>query len=112
MVDILIRTTRAKAEHKMQDVIDKKNSKLKSGEDDPDWDYGWCFWTLGVKPKNQEKIKKVLFTDGKTVFAEGTFYGVATDDGKPCVEFSALKRVNYPQPKKAPTRGFTYVEDQ
>lgn len=110
MVNILIRTTRARAEHKMEDVINKKNSKLKRGEDDPDFESGWCFWTLSIKPK-KEKIKKVLFTDGKTVFAEGKFYGVATDDDKPCIEFSALKRVNYPQPKKAPTRGFTYVED-
>jgi len=106
MVNVLIRTTRAKIEHKMEDVIDKANAKLPEDEKD----VGWCFWTLSIKPK-KEKIKKVLFTDGKTVFAEGKFYGTATDDDKPCIEFSALKRVNYPQPKKAPTRGFTYVED-
>ena len=62
------------------------------------------------KPK-KEGINKVQFTDGKRIFAEGDFYGTATDGEKPCIEFSALRKVNKPLKKKAPTRGFTYVED-
>lgn len=103
--NVLIYAKPEKVEHKMRDVIDKENSKLKDGEDDPDWKSGWCWWTLSKPPKRDE-ILTVLFTDGVNVFAEGDFLGT-TDDA---VEFLALRRVCYPQPKKAPARGFTYVE--
>lgn len=103
--NILIYAKPEKVEHKMQDVIDKKNSQLEAGEEDIDWESGWCCWDVSRLPR-RKGILSVLFTDGKNVYAEGNFYGTAID----AIEFSALKRVNYPQPKKAPTRGFTYVE--
>lgn len=104
MTDILIRAKRETVEHKMREVIDKHNSQLELGEDDPDWESDFCYWTLSRLPK-KKNIKKVLFTDGKIVFAEGKFLMISSD----AVEFDALERVNYPQPKQAPTRGFTYV---
>ena len=103
--NILIRTKPETVEHKMRDVIDKKNSQLEHGEEDIDWQSGWCWWTVS-NPPIRKGIGRVLFTDGTNVFAEGKFYGTAIK----AIEFSALKRVDYPQPKKAPTRGFTYVE--
>jgi len=101
--NILIRTKPEKVEHKMEDVINAKNEKCNSEED---MDSGWCWWDVSRAPI-REGILKVLFTDGKNVFAEGDFYGTSTD---PAIEFSPLRRVNYPQPREAPTRGFTYVE--
>lgn len=94
MPNILIRAKREIVKHKM-------NESAEAGS--------ICWWTLSVLPKKE--IKNILFTDGKTVFAEGEYYGKSEDDeGKPCIEFSPLKRVDYPQPKQAPTRGFTYVD--
>lgn len=110
--NILIRVLPAKIEHKMADVIKAKNQALfeETGDREHiDMDCGWCYWTLSVAPK-RDGIGKVLFTDGTNVFAEGDFYGIATDEDKPCIEFSELRRVSYPQPKQAPSRGFTYVE--
>ncbi len=102
--NILIYTKPEIVEHKMRDVIDKKNSQLELGVDDDDWDSGFCYWTVG-RPPTRDGIGKVLFTDGTNIFAEGKFFGTAIKS----IEFDALKRVKYPQPKKAPTRGYTYV---
>jgi len=94
MANILIRTKPETVEHKIEESVESGCI---------------CWWTLSVLPTKE--VKKVLFTDGKTVFAEGEYYGKAEDEeGRPCIEFSPLKRVNYPQPKQAPTRGFTYVD--
>ena len=93
--NVLIRAKPEKVEHKFAD-------KFPKGE------FSLCYWT-GVAPKRYG-IGSVLFTDGTNVFAEGQFYGLAKQYDKLCIEFFDLKRVNYPQPKKAPTRGFTYVE--
>ena len=90
MVDILIRAKKERVEHKFDDQVD------------PETDY--CYWT-GIHPKKQGE--KVMFTDGENVYAEGEIRFADEDEG---LCFSPLKRVNYPQPKKAPTRGFTYVE--
>ncbi|MCK4252256.1 hypothetical protein KAX97_12480 [candidate division WOR-3 bacterium] len=89
MTDILIRAARNKVEHKFKDQVD------------PDTDY--CYWT-GIHPRRI--IEKVMFTDGVTVYAEGVVMDADEDEG---LCFLPLRRVNYPQPKKAPTRGFTYV---
>ena len=95
--DILIRAKPAAVEHKFADKFPKDEISL-------------CYWTVSGAPK-REGIGKILFTDGKTVFAEGKYFGIShEDDGKKGIEFFELKRVNYPQPKQAPTRGFTYVE--
>ena len=95
MPNILIRTKPEKIEHKMKNKIGKG---------------GWCWWTMSILPRRD--VNNVLFTDGKKVFAEGKFRGTATDaeTDKPCIEFEPLTRVDYPQPKVAPTRGFTYVD--
>lgn len=65
--NILIRAKPEKVEHKMQDVIDAENKNI---EDEMDMRSGWCWWTVSKLPK-REGILKVLFTDGKNVFAEG-----------------------------------------
>jgi len=88
-MNVLIRAKREKVEHKIK-------------ENCPESSY--CYWT-GVRPKKQ--VDKVLFTDGENVYAEGDVIGVDYIDD---IIFRPLKRVEYPQPKKAPTRGFTYVE--
>ncbi len=89
MTDILIRASPDKIEHKFAD-------KVPVGTE-------YCFWT-GVKPRQYPK--KVMFTDGINVYAEGEVIDVNEFEG---VCFEPLKRVKYPQPKKAPTRGFAYV---
>ena len=97
MVDILIRAKRERVEHKF-----KENVIADNPDENPDDLY--CYWT-GINPKRD--AKKVMFTDGINVYAEGKIIGVTEWNG---LEFYPLKRVNYPQPKVAPTRGFTYVD--
>lgn len=92
MTDILIRTTPGKLEHKM-------------------FEHDEYYWTLAVKPKRMtikdENKSKVMFTDGKNVFAEYAYLGWSSFEGG--IVFDHYKKVDYPQPKQAPTRGFTYV---
>ena len=95
-LNVLIRAKPEVVEHKFADQFPKEEFSL-------------CYWTVGVEPK-RDGIGLVLFTDGINVFAEGQFYGTGLDGDRPCIEFFDLKRVDYPQPKQAPTRGFTYVE--
>ena len=94
MTDILIRTTPEKLAHKM-------------------WEHEEFYWTLSGEPKRMtiedEDVSKVMFTDGKKVFAEYTYVGWSSEDK--AIVFEGYRKVNYPQPKQAPTRGFTYVND-
>jgi hypothetical protein len=96
-MDILIRAKRENVEHKF-----KENVIADNPDEDPEELY--CYWT-GINPK-QKPLGKVMFTDGNTVYGEARILGVTEWNG---LEFKPLKRVDYPQPKKAPTRGFTYV---
>jgi hypothetical protein len=89
MTDILIRTKPEKLAHKM-------NTQGISE----------AWWTFGAVPKRE--IDRVLFTDGKRIIAEGVAIG--RDMRKKAIVFYPLKKVNKPLPKKAPTRGFTYVD--
>jgi len=93
MTDILIRATPEKLSHKLYD------------------DEDFC-WTLSGEPKrmtiDDEDTAKVMFTDGKNVFAEYTYVGWYSEDK--AIVFNNYREVNYPQPKVALTRGFTYVE--
>ena len=89
-MDILIRAKRERVEHKFVDKVPH--------------DTNYCYWT-GIHPK--KVVEKVMFTDGTIVYAEGVIVDGADEDEGLC--FLPLRRVNYPQPKKAPTRGFTYV---
>ena len=92
MTDILIRTKEDVLEHKMLD-----NEEF--------------YWTLPGKPRKMteedEGKAKVMFTDGKNVYAEYTYQG--WDPFYKGIVFDNYKKVNRPQPKTAPTRGFTYV---
>ena len=89
MTDVLIRAERERVEHKFKDKVPSDTS--------------YCYWT-GIHPRRV--VEKVMFTDGVTVYAEGVVVDADEDEG---LCFLPLRRVNYPQPKKAPTRGFTYV---
>jgi len=112
---VLIRTNPKNIEHKYEDVISKKveNGKKFTVNDIV------CYWTLSNPPKMTLWLgsvkgvegKKIMFTDGKYVIAEGKILEVKPRmNGKPGeIIFTPLKRVKYPQPKTAPTRGFTYV---
>lgn len=97
MADILIRAKKERVEHKLE-----KNLLKEYGEQIPEELY--CYWT-GINPLNTKAGDKVMFTDGTMVYATGIIIGVGADG----LEFSPLLEVSYPQPKKAPTRGFTYV---
>ena len=97
MVDILIRAKREKVEHKLEN-----NLKKEYGNDLTDV---YCYWT-GINPLKTKRGDRVMFTDGTNVYAEGIIIGVTYDEG---LRFEPLKKVDYPQPKKAPTRGFTYL---
>ncbi len=92
MSDILIRTTPEKLKHKMY-------------KDDE------FYWTLQGEPRRMtiydEDVSKIMFTDGTNVFAEYTYMG--WDSSERAIVFNEYRKVNYPQPKVAPTRGFTYV---
>jgi hypothetical protein len=103
-----------KIEHKFADKV---------GKDE------YCFWTMLRPPKqtlyagSERDIdgNKIMFTDGKNVIGEGKIIEVipttsigkfnrnSEDVTKGEIRFTPLKHVNYPQPKNAPTRGFTYV---
>jgi len=113
-MDVLIRTKKEKIEHKFEDKVPKEN---------------YCFWTMLRPPKQTlyfGSVKdidgnKIMFTDGKNVIGEGTIIEViptkscgaynkdSEDVTKGEIRFTPLKRVCYPQPKNAPTRGFVYV---
>jgi len=70
---------------------------------DKDWEF---YWSMSATPlKIMKKKSKVMFTDGTNVIAEGTII----DFDEKNIYFKSLTRVKYPQPKKAPTRGFVYV---
>ena len=80
-------------------------SKLHLHPIDKEWEH---YWKLSKIPKNIEIGKtKVMFTNGKFVIARGIIIDV--DDES--IFFKSLEQVKLPQPKKAPTRGFTYVNN-
>ena len=104
MPDILIYVPKNKRDEQFCDLGDFFWEKVSCHKIDKDWEY---YWSLLRTPKKIIKNKsKVMFTDGKNVIAEGII--IDFDDEN--IYFKSLTKVNYPQPKKAPTRGFTYVE--
>lgn len=73
---------------------------------DEDWEF---FWTLQNIPKHITiNSSLVKFTDGTNIIAEGPIIGADPN----YIYFNSLKKVCYPQPKKAPTRGFTYIDNK
>jgi hypothetical protein len=98
MTDILIRSKRERIDHKFKENVIKDNPT-----EDPEELY--CYWE-GIHPKDIKSGDKVMFTDGVNVFAEGSIICENEWNG---LEFTPLKEVSYPQPKVAPTRGFTYI---
>jgi len=98
-MDILIRAKKEKVEHKLE-----KNLRQEYGDDLTDV---YCYWS-GIHPVKAFNGDKIMFTDGTNVYAEGSIMDVDILEG---LRFNPLKEVSYPQPKKAPTRGFTYVDN-
>lgn len=98
-MDILIRVKdKGRIEHKFKkQLLDEYDGSIPKDL--------YCYWE-GINPLKTKAGEKVMFTDGVNVYAEGKILGVDTFDG---LMFEPLKEVNYPQPKVAPTRGFTYV---
>lgn len=104
MTDILIYVPKNKRDEQFSDRGDFFWEKVSSHEIDKNWEY---YWSLSHTPKKIIKNKsKVTFTDGKNVLAEGII--IDFDDKN--IYFKSLTKVNYLQPKQAPTRGFTYVK--
>lgn len=107
---ILIRTRKENIEHKYEDIVEKPKEKDKIAT---------CYWTMARPPKQTLWLgtirnvegNKIMFTDGTNVIAEGKIIEVkpTTNLNSGEIVFTPLKRVSYPQPKKAPTRGFTYI---
>ncbi len=95
-MDILIYAKPEKVEHKMEDKVDSN--------------IAYCFWNTGRIPsrENTWDIHKVYFSDGKKMFAEGT-YRIQETEEENAICFKPLKRVNKKQPKKPPTRGWCYI---
>jgi len=98
-MDILIYAKPEKVEHKMVEHVF----------------IGYCFWT-GKRPAltKLDSIKKVYFSDGEKIYAEGEFLLSETtfEDISKGICFSPLKRVNKKQPKKPPTRGWCYINKE
>jgi len=92
--DILICARKERVQHKI------------TSEEDPMTDIEFCYWT-GIHPK-RKPLGKVMFCQKGSVYAEGKILGVDDFYG---LMFEPLDSVDYPVPKKAPTKGFTYVEE-
>ena len=96
---VLIRTKIERIEHKFKDVVEKGIT--------------CCYWTMARPPKLTlwfgtvygVEGNKIMFTDGINIIGEGIILEVKSDE----IIFTPLRRIKYPQPKTAPTRGFTYV---
>ena len=97
-MDILIYAKPEKVEHKMKDKISSMTR--------------YCFWT-GKRPalSKLDDIKKIYFSDGNKIHAEGDFLATETtfEDLPASICFSPLVRVNKKQPRKPPTRGWCYI---
>lgn len=65
----------------------------------------YCWWTVNGTPRKCGKGDKIFFSNGKQIYGEGTI--IRVEPGK--IVFLPLKRVDRPQPKQPPTRGFAYV---
>lgn len=88
-MNILIRASRERTAHKMREYM---------GD-------GFCWWTVNGTPRQTKEGDIIMFSDGDRVYAEAEILGV--EEGQ--IEFYPLDRVDKPNPKKPPTRGFTYV---
>jgi hypothetical protein len=96
-MNILIRARKDLVQHKFKsELLKEYNNELPEGL--------YCYWS-GIHP-TRPNLNKVMFTNGKTVYAEGKIIGVDLIEG---LKFEPLTEVDYPQPRLAPTRGFTYV---
>ncbi len=100
-MDILIYAKPEKVEHK---TIDNTYPTVK-----------YCFWS-GKRPSltKIDNIKKVYFSNGKKIYAEGKFLLCETtfEDMPTGICFSPLKRINKKQPKKPSTRGWCYINKE
>jgi hypothetical protein len=72
---------------------------------DKDWEFYW-FFGLST-PKNVIPGEDtVFFCDGKNIIA----VGIIIDKDDEHIYFKSLIKMKYPQPIKAPTRGFIYLD--
>ena len=101
MPDILIYVSKEARDEDRGDFLSKIGCVP---ELDKDWEFYWSFTHSPIRIRKNKDM--VMFTDGKNVIAEG----LIIDFDETNIYFKSLSKVNYPQPKKAPTRGFTYVE--
>jgi len=99
-MNILIYAKPEKIEHKMKNKVSK--------------DIIYCYWTVGIHPNLKRKIiNKVYFSDGKEIYAQGDYIGNDYEEGgfKKTICFEPLEKVKLKQPKKPPTRGWCYIND-
>lgn len=92
MRDILIRAKPSTVDYKMKGKVAEEE---------------YCFWLVHKLPKGSVIGGNVLFCDGKKIFAEGEIIGLDTQRNR--ILFEPLIKVNKPQPKRAPHRGYAYV---
>lgn len=67
----------------------------------------YCWWHLHKLPNPCVIGGKVLFCDGKKIFAEGEI--IDLDTNRSNIIFTPLIIVDKPQSKRATFRGFTYA---
>lgn len=89
-MDVLIQTTRASIEHKME------GNAIEGSV---------CWWNVNGKPRRCSKGDKILFSDGDEVFAEGTILDVKEGE----IIFTPLEGVSKENPEEPPSRGFKYL---
>jgi hypothetical protein len=87
MMDVLIRASKEKVEHKLEKH-----------------DIDYCWWTVSGTPRQCTGGDMIFFSDGERIHAEGKILEI--NEGE--IVFTPLKEVDKPQPRKPPTRGFTY----
>lgn len=90
-MNVLIRASKDKTLHKMAFEMDDPNSTE-------------CWWNVNGTPRKCNHLDKILFSDGDKVYASGMILKV--ESGK--IWFTPLIKVDRPNPKKPPTRGYIY----
>lgn len=91
-MNVLIRASRDKTEHKMRENL--------NGEER----MGHAWWTVNGTLRQADSGDTIMFSDGERVYAEAEILEVV--EGK--IVFNLLDKVDKPNPRKPPTRGFAY----
>ena len=88
-MNVLIRASEERTEHKLEENVAEGDH---------------CYWTVNGTPRKADKGDMIFFSNGSKVYAEGKILFV--DEGE--IGFTPLKKVDKPNPRKPPTRGFAY----